>query len=199
MAADDASLDSGAGLAALLEMGFDDSAAAEALVATRGDLAAAAARLLYQGPAITAALSDAGGDVGFSRTSVGGSSSHDHTLAVAHPATGREARIRNAIAALPAPPLGLAAAEAVDTLLAVTGNVLQQPSDPRFRSLKRSNKRLARALAAFPGGLVLLDALGFTGAGGDWSLTRPDLGLFWLTQQLLQQARVTLSPQQAPV
>jgi hypothetical protein len=50
---------------------------------------------------------------------------------------------------------------ALKTLQTVCENILKTPAEPKFRSLKLSNPKIAQRLVRVPGALACLDALGF--------------------------------------
>jgi len=112
---------------------------------------------------------------------------------------GREATVRRHAEALAAAS-GVAAAGAASVVATVAGNLLAHPGEPKYRRLRRANKRFAATAGASQDALAILAALGFAG-GDDEDLAlpgslAPDPGLLWLAKELLSASAA--APTAAP-
>ena len=65
---------------------------------------------------------------------------------------------------------GAKGAVALKTLATICGNVVKNPTESKFRSLKLSNPNIQERLASVPGALGCLDAIGFRLDGKDRSI-----------------------------
>jgi hypothetical protein len=64
---------------------------------------------------------------------------------------------------------------AVDTLLRAVGQLIKDPSNPRYRKLKLGNRVFAETIGASPGGVDFLLAIGFRRVGGGDTLQLTDV------------------------
>ena len=145
------------GLASLAAMGFEGPAATAALKAAAGDVSAALERLLNPGAA-----------------------------PVVGPETGsRQERVLRASSDLHA--LGAPAQEAAATLTAILTNA--ERGEEKFKRVRVGNKKFLRTAGKFAAALRLLEAVGFereSSAEGDvYALKRTDPGLLWLGRSAL--------------
>jgi hypothetical protein len=84
--------------------------------------------------------------------------------------------------------------EAMDLMIVILQNIIENPTEQRFRKLKLTNKRLARTVTSQAGAVPFLKAVGFehveAGMGsGELLLKRDDPGLLWMGRSLLEQQR----------
>lgn len=79
--------------------------------------------------------------------------------------------------------------EAVRILLVLLENVLSQPKNPKFRTIRLDNKTIREKLLSLPGCERLLDAIGFVRAPGANAFTLPSEA----SMQQVQKYRDALS------
>ena len=163
-----ASAATGTPLRMLVEMGFERDAAAFALGECNGDVASAAVML-----------------------SEAREREREATAAAAATAR-RPAQVQRPAATQTSPRLASLTAslapfpETVDTLIYVLRTIEQNPTEPKFRSLKTTNARFAETLGRVPAAVDLLLTCGFTRAG-DWLSLPPRADV-----RVLQAALVAL-------
>lgn len=73
----------------------------------------------------------------------------------------RQAAQREALVALLAEPDKERVRTALTTLIKIAGNILTDPSEPKYRSLKVDNKAIKEKVLACPGGRSMLLSVGF--------------------------------------
>ncbi|KAF1320497.1 Protein involved in sister chromatid separation and/or segregation, partial [Globisporangium splendens] len=77
-------------------------------------------------------------------------------------------------------------AKAVSLLDKILLNVMQHPTEPKFKSIRKSNKLFGAHVALFPEALEFLRAVGFEDRDDAYVLTREDAALLWVGRAALE-------------
>jgi len=79
---------------------------------------------------------------------------------------------------------------ALDTLILIVGNIIENPNEEKFKKVRLNNKKFQRSIGAISGGINFLIAIGFKDTGSETLLfSRNDPGLLWLGRSILAQVR----------
>ena len=84
-------------------------------------------------------------------------------------------------------------AAAVDILVTSLTRVLQNPADEKYRTVNIQNKHFQSTVAAAPGGMEFMYAVGFEPMHGHLVLQSRDPALVWIGKSALEQLRGTSS------
>jgi len=79
---------------------------------------------------------------------------------------------------------------ALDTLIMMVQNMVENPREEKFKKVRLNNKKFHGTVGSIPGGIKFLLAIGFKDTGNETlGLSRNDPGLLWLGHSILVQVR----------
>jgi hypothetical protein len=100
-------------------------------------------------------------------------------------------RLQNAINTLKKQASPAETTAAIRTLFTILRNVIDHPSEDKYRRLRKGNPNIQNKVAKYEGAVEILQAVGFAdGEGGNdcFVLKRSDPGLLWLACSVLQDS-----------